>query len=142
MVSFCRSFRLGDQKHIGSFLLSLVAIYAILPFWVTFTSLWREWLAREVLRDGEFTIGYWGDESYQFWTRSGERFEHKGAIASRGKCLTSRGLVPVFYLSDNPAKSVALCCVWSRIRTPSAEANRQAGDWRSQERRPTGERVG
>jgi hypothetical protein len=119
-------------KHIGSFMLSLVVIYAILPFWITITSLWREWSAREVLRDGRITIGYWGDESYQFWTRSGRRFEHKGAIVSPEEdVLTSTGLVPVFYLSDNPAKSVALCCVRSRVRMPSIETIRQSGDWRS-----------
>lgn len=86
----------------------------------------REFSAQTLLRDGEVTIGYVIDAvrrvggganvSYQFWTRLGERFEHQGPLVSRESIYSNKELVPVFYMPENPAKSVALCCVRSRVR--------------------------
>lgn len=104
------------------FLLAYVAV----PLWMTIMSIRREWSARELLRDGEVTIGCWGEKAYHFWTRTGERFEHWGEIiSSDDDVLTDPGLVPVFYSRDDPSKSVALCCIWSRVRVPSVENLRE-----------------
>lgn len=76
--------------------MSFMLLYVMLPHWITIVSIRRERAARELLRDGELTVGCSGDGSYQFWTPSGERFEHRGAITSSATdVLTDARVVPV-----------------------------------------------
>lgn len=88
-----------------------------------------------ILRDGVLTPGVltgWYDKSsytrtgyhanirirYQFWTESGQKFEGSGTLIS-GTSLDSLSInqepFKVFYLPQNPSKSVALCCTSSRV---------------------------
>jgi hypothetical protein len=114
-------------------------LYVLLPLWITVASIRRELAAKELLRDGEVTIGCWGDGAYQFWTRSGERFERPGPLVSGDQdVLTDPGLVPVFYSRHDPSKSAALCCVRSRVQVPSEVGT--AGPAMSL-RNPSGERA-
>jgi hypothetical protein len=123
------SYRTRVARHGGMLPLAfIVLIYVILPIWFTIVSVRRERAAQDLLRDGEVTIGCWGEGSYQFWTRTGERFEHWGTnISDDSSIMTDSGLVPVFYLRDNPTKSVALCCIVSRVRIPLVESTPEAG---------------
>jgi hypothetical protein len=77
---------------------------------------------REVLREGDLTPGVLTDWTkgrhgisirYQFWTASGRRFEGSGKVNSRRDLPD--GIFPVFYLSDEPKRNVALCCTGLRI---------------------------
>jgi len=79
-----------------------------------------------LLRDGEVTIGVIADwismgegkvAVYRFWTQSGQRFEHEKRVYSDESAFKDIGLVPVFYLAQEPTKSVALCCTVLRVRT-------------------------
>lgn len=79
----------------------------------------KELAARTLLRDGEVTIGFWNDGTYRFWTKSGECFQRAASIGSCDGAITDAGLVPVFYLPQDPTRSVALCSLVSRIRVPS-----------------------
>lgn len=83
--------------------------------------IWREAVARKLLRDGEVTVGYWNERAYEFWTQSGQRFKHASSVVPSSDAVTGIGLVPVFYFPHDPSKSVALCSVYSRIRIPSEE---------------------
>jgi hypothetical protein len=87
----------------------------------------RESKARELLRDGEATIGYVVDwESgrsgswltYQFWTLTGLRFEHRKRVVGQKNSYSDKGLVPVFYLPQDPSNSIALACTSWRVRSP------------------------
>jgi hypothetical protein len=82
---------------------------------------WREAVSRKLLRDGEFTIGYWNEGAYEFWTQSGQRFRRNSSSISSNDTIAGIGLVPVFYLPQDPTRSVALCSVYSRIRVPLDE---------------------
>jgi hypothetical protein len=92
---------------------------------------WREIENHRFLRDGEATIGRIVDwihnrhslriVVYQFWTRSGERFQHQGAIRSNKDDYSDLGPVPVFYFPEDPSRSVALCCTTLQVRNPSEE---------------------
>lgn len=85
-----------------------------------------EWRARNLLRDGEVSIGMTIDVrgrraktlEYQFWTRTGERFEHSGQIVSGEKEEIEKGLFPVFYDPSDPTKSIGLYCTRLRVRVP------------------------
>ena len=87
----------------------------------TFFMIWREASSRKLLREGEATIGYWNEGGYQFWTQSGQRFRRASSIVQSSDAKIGIGLVPVFYSPNNPANSVALCSVYSRIRIPAHE---------------------
>lgn len=87
----------------------------------TFFMIWREASSRRLLREGEATIGYWNEGGYQFWTQSGQRFRHASSIVQHTDAMLGNGLVPVFYSPNDPAKGVALCSVYSRIRIPADE---------------------
>ncbi len=86
---------------------------------------------RHLLRDGEATVGLVVDWSsggprgafiiYQFWTRVGERFERQGRVQSNRDSYDARGVVPVFYLPEDPSRSLALCCTSLRVRIPAEE---------------------
>jgi len=88
----------------------------------------QELLARDLLSDGNITMGVitdWHSShqgaikiSYQFWTATGECFKHRGTVVSDKKSFAEGSAVPVFYLLEDPAKSVALCCARSRVRVP------------------------
>ena len=88
-----------------------------------------------ILRDGVLTPGVltgWYDKSsytrtgynsyirirYQFWTESGQKFEGNGTLIP-GTLLDNLSInqepLKVFYLPQNPSKSVALCCTTSRV---------------------------
>jgi hypothetical protein len=88
-----------------------------------------------IVRDGVLTPGVltgWYDKSgytrtgyhtnirirYEFWTESGQKFEGSGTLIS-GTSLDSLTInqepLKVFYLPQNPSKSVALCCTTSRV---------------------------
>jgi hypothetical protein len=93
--------------------------------------LYREYANRQLLRDGEATVAVimdWISRShgpttvvYRFWTRTGECIEHRGTVVSERKAYSEKGLVPVFYLPEDPSKSLALCCTTLRPRIPSQE---------------------
>jgi hypothetical protein len=103
-----------------------------LTAWVYFSiSSIREWfVAWAVLRDGELTTGVLTDWhegrsgtsiSYQFWTDSGQRFERHGKVFSNEELTVptiQREPLKVFYIPEDPTKSVALCCTPLRIRLP------------------------
>ena len=81
-------------------------------------------IEREVLREGELTSGVLTDWSkgrrgiwvkYQFWVSSGQRFEGTAKVNSRWDPAASSGVFPVFYLSHEPKRNVALCCTNLRI---------------------------
>jgi hypothetical protein len=86
----------------------------------------RDWFAAwEVLRDGELTTGILTDWregrggasiSYQYWTDSGQRFERHGKLVSKEELATKEDPLKVFYLPQEPTKSVALCCTSLRVR--------------------------
>lgn len=88
----------------------------------------KEFLARELLSNGNITMGVitdWHSShqgatkiSYQFWTATGECFKHRGTVVSDKKSFAEGSAVPVFYLLEDPAKSVALCCARSKVRIP------------------------
>ncbi len=88
-----------------------------------------------ILRDGVLTPGVltgWYDKSsytrtgyhshirirYQFWMESGQKFEGSGTLTS-GTSVDSLSInqepLKVYYLPQNPSKSVALCCTTSRV---------------------------
>jgi hypothetical protein len=78
---------------------------------------------REIMRDGEVTIAYttdrhWSRATYQFWTKSGERFERKTSVLKRPDLPSDTLLVPVFYMPEDPRKSVALYGTEFRVRLP------------------------
>jgi hypothetical protein len=69
--------------------------------------------ARDIMRDGEVTIAYTVDRSgkratYQFWTKTGQTFQSRTRLIKRSDFTNDFGLVPVFYMPENPHKSVAL----------------------------------
>ena len=86
----------------------------------------RDWFAaREILMDGELTAGVLTDWregrggssiSYQYWTDSGQRFERHGKLIFKEELATKEGPLKVFYLPQDPTKSVALCCTSLRVR--------------------------
>lgn len=95
----------------------------------------QELAARALLRDGEVTTGFvtdWGSAeepyqaSYQFWTGTGERFEQRGIFANDYDSAQRNGRVPVFYMPEDPTKSVALCCCNLRVRLPEESLERSA----------------
>jgi hypothetical protein len=98
-----------------------------MAFWMiwTLTLIRQEVPARTLLREAEVPIGYWNDGSYRFWTKSGESFQRAATIGSLEGETTDTGLVPVFYLPQDPTKSVALCSLLSRIRVPSESGSRE-----------------
>lgn len=108
---------------------SLFAMTALGDFFVI-VGVYREIESRHFLRDGEVTIGRivdWTEHRespvtavYQFWTRSGERFQHRGAIRSDRDKL-EMGPMPVFYFPEDPSRSLALCSTGLRVRIPSEE---------------------
>ena len=101
----------------------LQLLYLVVSMIAILVSLKRELGARTILRDGDVTIGYWNDGAYQFWTRSGQRFGRAASIVEPDDALTDVGLVPVFYLPENPTRSIALCSVYSRVRIPAGAAS-------------------
>jgi hypothetical protein len=88
--------------------------------------LYREIGNRHLMRDGEVTLGSMVDRIqrkratpiaiYQFWTRTGERFEHRGPVRSDKDEYAAPGVVPVFYLPEDPSESLALCSTKLRVR--------------------------
>jgi hypothetical protein len=99
--------------------LGLKLLYLVVSMIAMLVFLKRELGARTILRDGDVTIGYWNDGAYQFWTRSGQRFSRAAKIGEPHDALTDAGLVPVFYLPEEPTRSVALCSVYLRVRIPA-----------------------
>jgi len=105
--------------------LFLFAVTAISELFVL-VGLYREVGNRHLLQDGEVTMGSIVDwiqrkradpiAVYQFWTRSGERFEHRGQVRSSKGEYSAPGVVPVFYLPEEPSNSLALCSTQLRIR--------------------------
>ncbi|MGC1201913.1 MAG: hypothetical protein WA879_10220 [Candidatus Acidiferrales bacterium] len=100
-----------------------------------FATIRQEMKGRALLRDGEVTIGFPTDiipggagrtVVYQFWTRSGQRFEDSGPIES--SALSDTGLVPVFYMPEDPTKNIALCCTKARVRLPQTSGLSVAPD--------------
>jgi hypothetical protein len=85
----------------------------------TFLMIWRETSSRRLLREGEATIGYWHEGGYQFWSQSGQAFRQASSIVQPSAGPIGIGLIPVFYSPNNPANSVALCSVYSKIRIPA-----------------------
>ena len=98
---------------------------------IVFGGIYGEFQNRQLLRDGEATIGTIVDwiagrrnnstAVYQFWTRSGRRFEHRGPVRSNKDEYSAPGSVPVFYLPEDPTSSLALCCTALRVRIPGED---------------------
>ena len=99
--------------------IGLQLVYLVVSMIAILVSLRRELAAVTILRDGEVTIGYWNEGAYQFSTRGGERFRHVAGIAAAEDALTDSGLVPVFYLPEDPVQCIALCSVYARVRIPA-----------------------
>lgn len=99
--------------------MGLEVLYLVASMIAMLVSLRRELAAVTILRDGEVTIGYWNEGAYQFWTRAGERFRRVAGITAPEDAVTDSGLVPVFYLPENPVQSIALCSVHARVRIPA-----------------------
>jgi hypothetical protein len=106
----------------------LILVSVVASLYSTVVSFPRSSKARELLRDGEATIGYVVDwESgrsgswltYQFWTLTGQRFEHRKRAVGDKDSYSDKGLVPVFYLPQDPSNSIALACTSWRVRMPS-----------------------
>jgi hypothetical protein len=75
---------------------------------------------RDILRNGEATVAYTQDQTlnhatYRFWTRSGQCFERGTAVISKTE-FSKLGLCAVFYLPQDPRKSIALCGTEFRVR--------------------------
>jgi len=98
-----------------------------LTFWVYFaiSGIRESFAGREILRDGELATGVLTDWregrggisiSYQFWTDSGQRFERHGKVYSKEELRIEKDPLKVFYLPQDPTKSVALCCTPWRLR--------------------------
>jgi hypothetical protein len=78
---------------------------------------------RAVVRDGEVTIGYtkdrsWNGATYQFWTQTGETLERRTSVLKSPDAATEISLIPVFYMPEDPRKSVALYGTDFRVRLP------------------------
>lgn len=101
----------------------LLLLYLIISTITVIVAVRREFVARTILRDGEVTIRYWNEGAFQYWTRAGERFRHVAGIAAPVDALTDSGLVPVFYRSEDPVQSIALCSVYARVRIPAEVAS-------------------
>jgi hypothetical protein len=97
-----------------------------LALWVYFgTRCVRHWFSCwEILRDGELTTGVLTDWregrsgpsiSYRYWTNSGKSFECSGRVVSKKELADQEAPLKVFYLPQDPSKSVALCCTKLRI---------------------------
>lgn len=99
--------------------IGLRLLYLVASMIAMLVSLRRELAAVTILRDGEVTIGYWNEGTYQFWTRAGECFRRVAGITAPEDALTDSGLVPVFYLPEDPVQSIALCSVDARVRIPA-----------------------
>jgi hypothetical protein len=98
-----------------------------LTFWVYFGigGIRGYFVGREILRNGELTTGVVTDwregrggisVSYQFWTDSGQRFEHHGKVYSKVELSNEKDPLKVFYLPQDPTRSVALCCTHWHLR--------------------------
>jgi hypothetical protein len=59
---------------------------------------------------------------YQFWTRNGELFQHRSRFMRGDGDFSAPGVVPVFYLPQNPGKSLALCSTELRVRVPKDDS--------------------
>lgn len=98
---------------------------------VVITGAYREIENGRFLRDGEATMGKivdWIENRhslkiavYQFWTRSGERFQHQGRMVSNSEDYWDMAPVPVFYFPEDPSRSLALCCTSLSVRVPAEE---------------------
>lgn len=97
----------------------LLLLYLIIATITAIAAVRREFAARMILRDGDVAIGYWNEGAYQFWMRAGERFRRVAGITAPEDAVTDSGLVPVFYLPENPVQSIALCSVHARVRIPA-----------------------
>lgn len=78
---------------------------------------------REILRDGEVAMAYtidrsWSHATYQFWSQTGQIFEHRTTVVKRAEFLAEFSVVPVFYIPADPRKSVALYGTEFMIRLP------------------------
>jgi hypothetical protein len=106
--------------------MALVAL--VVAVWAGLDRIRRELSARILLRDGEITIGYITDwisgghsgprVTYLFWTSTGKRFEHERPVVSDKDIFSEKAIVPVFYMPEDPTRSIALCCARSRVKLP------------------------
>lgn len=86
---------------------------------------------REILRDGEVTVAYttnrsWNRVTYRFWTQTGQIFERRTSVVQRKEFRAGEfSTVPVFYIAADPRKSVALYGTEFLIRLPLNSATQQ-----------------
>jgi len=86
---------------------------------------------REILRDGEVTMAYtidrsWNRATYQFWTQTGQIFTHRTSVIQRNEFRAGEfSIVPVFYVAADPRKSVALYGTEFLVRLPVNSATQQ-----------------
>jgi hypothetical protein len=93
---------------------------------------WQYASTREIVRDGEVTVAYTSEISkgaiwYQFRTATGDWFERMSPVTSKVGTFEGGELIPVFYIPQDPRKSVALCGTDLRVRLPEGEAQSGAG---------------
>jgi hypothetical protein len=79
---------------------------------------------REIVRDGEVTMAYttdrsWNRATYQFWTQTGQIFTHRTSVVQRKEFRAGEfSVVPVFYMAADPRKSIALYGTEFLVRLP------------------------
>jgi len=109
----------------------LAFVWAAIADVIVIAGVYREFDNWRFLRDGEATMGKIVDwiqnrhglkiAVYQFWTRSGERFQHQGMIVSNSEDYWDMAPVPVFYFPEDPSRSLALCCTNLSVRVPAED---------------------
>jgi hypothetical protein len=116
----------ADSERMWPHTLLVFAITAICDGLVA-THLYRETGNQQLLRDGDVAMGSLVDvlgrkgvaiAVYQFWTRNGQMFQHRGRFVRGGGDFSAPGVVPVFYFPQNPSRSLALCSTNLRVRVP------------------------
>jgi hypothetical protein len=95
-----------------------------------FLGIFREFSNYQLVREGDVTMGYLidgvaegstGRMVHEFWTRNGERFQHRASLMSGDEGFSLPGVVPVFYMPEDPSKSVALSSTELRVRLPNQD---------------------
>ncbi len=98
----------------------------VVPYFASVGARLKSFLTtRDMMREGEVAIAYTTNLSgrratYQFWTKTGEIFERRTRVIKRPDVSADAGLVPVFYMPQDPRKSVALYGTEFSVRLPES----------------------
>ena len=125
-----RYVRFAGWKAVWPRNLTWFAFTAIADMFVV-ANIYAEIGSWRLLRDGEATVGVmveWIEHRrglstavYRFWTRTGECFERRSPVTSDKDEQSGIGPVLVFYLPEDPTKSIAMCSTQLRVKVPSEE---------------------